>query len=81
MELTDLARKQKRLQHWTRRLERGEKFLDEELRARFFEVLRCYRNLLAKVWEHAEISQEDSDHLVDLERRLEELDWDTRLAG
>lgn len=79
MELSDLASKQKRVQHWTAFV--GSEVMPEELKARFIEALKCYKNLLAKVWQQSSISDDDVRHFEDLERRLQELDWNVRLRG
>ena len=78
MELSSLARKQKRIKDWSTYLE--EHVFDEGLKRRTSETLQQYRNLIAKCWEQERISESDELHLVSLERELEELNEEARMT-
>ena len=79
MNLSELPRKQKRIQEWSRFL-REEK-LDEDLRLHFVEKLKSYRNLIAKCWESDSVSDEDQGRISDWERQLEQCFEEARLVA
>ena len=79
MKLSDLSRKQKRIQEWSSFLQ--EEKIDEDRRANFVEMLKSYKNLIAKCWESDLISEEDQKRILDWERRLEQCFDDARLVA
>ena len=79
MELSDLARKQKRIKSWTSFL--NNEVSDDSIRAQTVEALKLYRNYLSKCWEQRKISAEDKLKIEDLERQLEQLNEDARLRS
>ncbi len=79
IDLQSLTRKQKRVKDWSELLAAG--VPHTELKNAFTEKLKLFRNLLAKCWESEKISEEDEMQLEDLERQLEQLAEETRLAA
>lgn len=71
MKTIDISRKQKRLQTWSRHA--AEQGISEPTRQRFFDLLKLYRNTLARCWEDAEPAEDELLKLEDLERQLEAL--------
>lgn len=79
MDLRGLARKQRRLQEWTHFLK--EEVQDSSLRVQMADALKLYKNLLAKCWEEGAIHEQDVRNIDDLERKLEQLASEGRLAA
>jgi hypothetical protein len=78
MELTELARKQKRAIDW-------EQFLKAQvdsgpIRTSTGQALHQYRQILARCFESSQISMADQSQLENLERQLEELNERARLV-
>ena len=78
MELTELARKQKRAIDW-------DQFLKAQvdngpIRTATSQTLHQYRQVLARCFESSQISTADQSQLENLERQLEELNERARLV-
>lgn len=76
MKLSALAARQKRLKFWNTFVK--EQVQDKTLRLTYVDQLKLYRNLLARCWEHGQITQADERELDDLERRIEDLNEQAR---
>lgn len=77
MNLDRLAACQKRILAWQDFLETHE--ISNSVRLKTLDTIKEYRNLLVRCWEQNRITDEDVNHLNDLERRLEGLNEDARL--
>jgi hypothetical protein len=80
MELRELSRKQKRLNDWSQFL-KSETTCTTPLGTQMAELLKRYRNLLARCWEEEFISENEQHALEDLERQLQQTMNDLRLVG
>lgn len=78
MNLSSLARREKRLKDWSEFL--ATEVHDEELCRRTSLALQQYRNLLTKCWENGEVGEEDETQLQSAERELEELNEEARMT-
>jgi len=76
MDFRRLAAKQKRIQEWTSAVQRTD--VREDLRAEFVELLKEYRNLIAKCWEAEAVAENEASRLKILERRLQQMNEEAR---
>lgn len=79
MELSALAAKQKRLKDWQEFAKVG--IPDESLRAKTLAAAQELSGVLTACWKAGAISAEEAQRIGDLERRLEQLNEDARLAA
>jgi hypothetical protein len=79
MELSALARKQKRCKDWLDFVEQGG-VQDPKMRTEVLTQLDAFRKYLAKCWEAKVITPQDEGKIVDLERRLEQLNEESRMT-
>jgi len=79
MDLQELSRKQKRLHDWSQFLKDDAE--EYSLRIQMAELLKRYRNILARCWEEEFISENQKKTIEDLERQLEQTMNDLRLAA
>lgn len=79
MELSALARKQKRLKDWLEFIQDGG-VQDPHQRSQALQTLESYKRAIAKCWQIKVISPDDERTISDLERRLEQLNEESRMT-
>lgn len=80
MELSQLAAKQKRAKDWQRFIDEGETH-DRDLITQTRALLNDFRSALAEAAQAGAVSQTLEARIVDLERKLEQLNEEARLCA
>lgn len=78
MNISDLAAKQKRAKFWIDFA--ANEIKDVHVKNLVKQESRRYTELLSQLWEKGSVSVEDEKILLDLERRLEQLNEEARLS-
>lgn len=79
MELSELAKKQKRIKDWADFIADGG-VQDAGMRAEITSILGEFKKALARCWEAKQISDADALLIADYERRLQQLNEEARMT-
>lgn len=79
MELSELAKKQKRIKDWADFIAEGG-VQDPGMRAEINSILGEFKKALARCWEAKQISSADALLIADYERRLQQLNEEARMT-
>ena len=79
MEQAGLARKQKRIKDWLDFIQGGG-VQDPQLRSQVLQAIEAYKRILAKCWQAKATTPSEEVEILDLERKLEELNEQSRMT-
>lgn len=79
MDIKRLSAKQKRIMDWESARAGSE--VDPELTLQFKELLKEYRNLLAKCWQEEHFTEPEIAEIENLEARIDQIHEESRLAS